>query len=168
MWPLPDQLRFNTHRHEWHVRMRNWNDSFATLIAVCSGPLFKYLPTFYLNIPKFSRKMKSVICFVFFGIVALSRADIKEEEDVLVLESANFEEALTNEFILVEFCEYQYHRLVHSSFMGIMTLDSNNLINVDSNWWIYFLNLSFIGLVDLRGLVDAYCRYRYCNSSIKE
>ena len=97
---------------------------------MCSGPLFKYLPTFYLNIPKFSRKMKSVICFVFFGIVALSRADIKEEEDVLVLESANFEEALTNEFILVEFCEYQYHRLVHSSFM---TLDSNNLINVDSN-----------------------------------
>jgi hypothetical protein len=33
-------------------------------------------------------------------------SEIKEEEGVLVLTKANFKEALKNDFILVEFCEY--------------------------------------------------------------
>ena len=50
--------------------------------------------------------MNTVIYLVILGLVALCRADIQEKDNVLVLNSDNFEEALTNEFILVEFCEY--------------------------------------------------------------
>lgn len=33
-------------------------------------------------------------------------SEIKEEEGVLVLTKGNFKEALKNDYILVEFCEY--------------------------------------------------------------
>ena len=34
--------------------------------------------------------------------------DIKREENVLVLNKNNFEEAIANEFVLVEFCTYNH------------------------------------------------------------
>lgn len=48
-------------------------------------------------------------------IVGISCAeDIKREENVLVLNKNNFEEAIANEFVLVEFCTY-YRFLRHCS-----------------------------------------------------
>lgn len=42
-----------------------------------------------------------------FTLAVASRADIGEEEDVLVLKKSNFDEALkAHPYILVEFCEY--------------------------------------------------------------
>jgi hypothetical protein len=51
--------------------------------------------------------MKLVFSIFFLLFVNLIHAeDIKEEEGVLVLTKSNFKEALKNEFVLVEFCEY--------------------------------------------------------------
>lgn len=45
--------------------------------------------------------------FLLCTLAVASRAEIGEEEDVLVLKKSNFDEALkAHPYILVEFCEY--------------------------------------------------------------
>lgn len=49
---------------------------------------------------------KASCLFVFLAVLSV-HAEIKTEDDVLVLTKANFKDAIgTNEFILVEFCKY--------------------------------------------------------------
>lgn len=62
--------------------------------------------------PSVEEENSAVIMFKFFLLctlaVASCRADIAEEEDVLVLKKSNFDEALqAHPNILVEFCKYQ-------------------------------------------------------------
>lgn len=51
--------------------------------------------------------MKSTLLVLFLiGALALVNCEFEEEENVLVLTSSNFDEAITtNKYILVEFCK---------------------------------------------------------------
>ena len=53
-------------------------------------------------------KVFATLLLAFCALARADDAEIKEDEGVLVLTKGNFEKAISdNEFILVEFCEYQ-------------------------------------------------------------
>lgn len=59
---------------------------------------------------------KASCLFVFLAVLSVN-AEIKTEDDVLVLTKDNFKDAIgTNEFILVEFCEYYIYIFYYNNF----------------------------------------------------
>lgn len=84
--------------------MRTGAPSFATLKhtfpQICSLSLSKHTSIVEM-------KIVGVLLLALWAFARADDAEIKEEEDVMVLTTKNFETAINgNEFVLVEFCKY--------------------------------------------------------------
>lgn len=92
------QLLSPSLKQEGQKRTRNW-DGFLSFFATSS--LCNYF------FPLLNRLDVTMLKFLMLCTLAVaSRAEIAEEEDVLVLKKSNFDEALqAHPNILVEFCE---------------------------------------------------------------